>query len=128
MPIDVGWLYEGRVIKIHQHGKITSGQIVTSAERSAELIRQGQAPVHVILNGQDTEGTPDIALGDLRKLIPTVVEGSGLMVIIQSRVMDRFFASLSMQIAGVRYKFATDEDAALELLLEYDPTLNGVIR
>jgi hypothetical protein len=33
-----------------------------------------------------------------------------------------------MQLAGVRYKFAKDEQEALQLLIEYDPTLNDIVR
>lgn len=128
MPVDIHWLYENRVIKLNEYGKVTSSQIVAAIEKSVEMTLQGQAPVHMIIDGREIEGTPDMALGDLRKLIPPAVEGAGLMVVIQNRVLDRFFTSISMQISGVRYKFAQDEPAALALLLEYDPTLNGVIR
>jgi hypothetical protein len=128
MPVDVDWLYKNRVIKVRHYGKVTSAQLVASIERSAELTRQGEAPVHTIVDGRDVEGSPDVALGDLRKLIPTVPENAGLMVVIQHRVMDRFFTSLGMQIAGARYKFAPDEETALTMLLEHDPTLHSVVK
>jgi hypothetical protein len=128
MPVDVNWLYENRVIKVRHYGKVTSAQLVASIEKSVELTRQGQWPVHTLVDGRDVEGAPDVALGDLRKLIPTVTEGSGLMVVIQPRVRDRFFTSLGMQIAGARYKFAEDMESALMMLLEHDPTLNDTIR
>ena len=128
MPVDVGWMYEKRVIKVRHYGKVTSAQLVASIARSAELTRQGEPPVHTIVDGREVEGSPDVALGDLRKLIPTVVEGTGLMVVLQHRVVDRFFTSLGMQIAGARYKFAPDEETALMMLLEHDPTLNSVVK
>lgn len=128
MPVDVGWLYENRVIKIRQHGRVTSAQIAAALERSRELILQGTPPVHIISDGSEVEGNIEVALGDLRQIIPKAIEGSGLIVGIHPRVLDRFMSSLGMQIAGVRYKFAKDQREALEALLEYDPTLNDVVR
>ena len=128
MPVDVDWLYKNRVIKVRHYGKVTSAQLVASIAKSTELTRQGEAPVHTIVDGRDVEGSPDVALGDLRKLIPTVPDSAGLMVVIQHRVVDRFFTSLGMQIAGARYKFAQDEEAALRILLEHDPTLHNVLK
>lgn len=128
MPVDVGWLYENRIIKLRQYGKVTSQQLVEAIEQSRQMIRQGKAPVHTISDGTGVDGNMDFALADLKKMIPTAVEGAGLMVSIQNRAMDRFFASVGMQLAGVRYKFAKDEQEALQMLIEYDPTLNDIVR
>ena len=128
MPVDVGWLYEKRVIKVRHYGKVTAAQLVASIERTSELTHQGQAPVHSIIDSRDSEGSPDVGLSDLRKLVPTVPEGSGMMVVIQNGAMARFLTALGMQIAGARYKFASDEEAALQALLEVDPTLHNVVK
>lgn len=128
MPIDVGWLYEDRVIKLRQYGKVTTQQLADAIEVSRRMIQQGKAPVHTISDGTGMDGGLDFSLADLKKIIPTVIEGAGLMVAIQDRSLDRFFAALGMQIAGVRYKFAKDEQEALRLLLDYDPTLGDIIR
>ncbi len=128
MPVDVSWLYENRVIKIRQYGHVTSGQISAALDRSRELIYQGQPPVHIVTNSTDVEGNIEVALKDLRQMIPKAIDGAGLIVGIHPRALDRFMASLGMQIAGVRYKFAQNEQEALEALLEYDPTLNSLIK
>ena len=128
MPVDVSWLYEDHIIKLRQYGKVTSQQLVEAIELSRQMIRQGKPPVHTISDGTGVEGNLDFALADLKNIIPTAVEGAGLMVSIQSRALERFFAAVGMQLAGVRYKFAKDETHALQILLEYDPTLNDVIK
>jgi hypothetical protein len=128
MPVDVGWLYENRVIMIRQHGRVTSAHIAAALDRSRELINQGTPPVHIITDSTDVDGNIEVALGDLRQMIPKAIEGSGLVVGIHPRALDRFMSSLGMQIAGVRYKFAKNEQEALETLLEYDPTLNDFVR
>ncbi len=128
MPVDVSWLYENRVIRVHHYGRVTSAQLIASIDESARLTRLGHPPVHAIIDSLEVDGKPDVALGDLRKLIPALAEGTGLMVVLQQRVMDRFMTSLGMQIAGARYKFAADEKAALEMLIDHDPTLRDVIR
>lgn len=128
MPIDVGWLYENRVIKTRHYGRVTSQELIESMAKSQELTRQGQAPVHTIVDGRDIGGNIEISLADLRKIVPKVVEGTGMMVSIQPRALDRFFTSLGMQIAGARYKFAPDEQAALQILIEHDPSLRDIVK
>lgn len=128
MPVEVSWMYSNRVIKVHQYGKVSSHQIVDAIAEAREMMKQGIAPVHTIVDGLDVEGKPDVALGDMRKLIPTIHETTGWMIVMQNRTMDRFFTSVGMQIAGIRYKFAPDEKSALKILLECDPTLIDVIR
>lgn len=128
MAVDVNWLYENRIIMIRQYGKVTSAQISAALERSRELIYQGHAPVHIITNSTDVEGNVDVELKDLRQIIPKAIDGAGLIIGIHPRALDRFMSSLAMQIAGVRYKFAQSEQEAIDVLLEYDPTLNDIIR
>jgi hypothetical protein len=128
MPVDVGWLYEKRVLKVRHYGKVTAAQLIASMERTSEMTRQGHPPVHSIIDSRDSEGSPDVGLADLRNLVPTVPEGSGMMVVIQNGAMARFLTALGMQIAGARYKFASDEEAALQTLLEIDPTLRNVVK
>jgi hypothetical protein len=127
MPIDVSWLYQKRIIKIRHQGRITSQQLIASFAESEKLTSQGIAPVHTIIDGREVDGTIEFSLGDLRKMIPKVSEGSGLVISIQPRALDRFFTSLGMQLAGAHYKFAPDEQTALQMLLEYDPSLQNII-
>ena len=128
MPIDVGWLYEKRIIKTGHYGRITAQQLINSMAKSQEMTLQGDPPVHTIVDGRDVDGTVEFSLADLRKMVPKVVEGAGMMISIQPRVLDRFFTSLGMQLAGARYKFAPDEETALQMLLEIDPTLRDVVK
>lgn len=128
MPVDVGWLYEKRIIKTRHYGRVTAQQLIASMAKSQELTLQGDPPVHTIVDGRDVDGTVEISLGELRKMIPKVVEGAGMMISIQPRALDRFFTSLGMQIAGARYKFAPDEESALQMLLEFDPTLRDIVK
>ena len=128
MPVDVSWLYEKRILKVRHYGKVTSEQLVASMTQSQAMTLEGKPPVHTIVDGREVDGTIDFSLGDLRKMIPKVVEGSGMMISIQPRTLDRFFTSLGMQLAGARYKFAPDEQAALQMLIEYDPTLQNIVK
>jgi hypothetical protein len=128
MPIDVSWLYENRIIMMRHYGKVTSQQLIDSIEISDHMIRQGKPPVHTITDGTGVEGNMELALADLKNMIPKAVKGAGLMVVIQQGAINRFFSSLGMQLAGVRYSFAKDKQEALRLLIEYDPTLNDIVR
>lgn len=128
MPIEIDWLYPRRIIKIYEYGRVTSQQVAYSVTKSQEMTLQGDPPVHIIVDGREVDGTIEFALGDLKKLIPKTLEGSGMMISIQPRALDRFFTSLGMQIAGARYKFAPDVEAALKLLLDFDPTLQNIVK
>lgn len=56
------------------------------------------------------------------------VEGTGWTVAMQPRVLDRFFASLGMQLAGARYHYVDNQEEGMAFLLEQDPTLLDVMR
>ncbi len=127
MPIEMSWLYETRVIKIRHYGKVTSQQLIASFAEIDPMVAEGVRPVHVFVDSSAVEGRPEIALADLRHIIPQVVDGLGWMVVVQPRAFERFFTSLGMQIAGAKYKFAADQTEALKFLVEQDPTLRGVI-
>jgi hypothetical protein len=127
MPVDVSWLYENRVIMMRNYGKVTSQQVVAAMEKSNQMIRQGKSPVHIITDGTGVEGSIEVALADLKNMIPKAIEGTGLIVSIQHGAMSRFVAAVGMQLAGVRYKFVNDEQEALRVLIEYDPTLKDIV-
>lgn len=128
MPVEVSWLYPKRVIKIRHYGKITSEQLVHSIAEAVRLTEEGDKPVHTFLDSSGVEGKPELSISDLRHLIPRVIEGTGWTVAVQPRVLDRFFASLGMQLAGARYRYVNNEKEAMAFLLEQDPTLLDVIR
>ena len=128
MPVEVSWLYPKRVIHIRHYGKVTSEQLVISIAESIRLAEEGDKPVHTFLDSTDVEGKPEISIGDLKNLIPRVVEGAGWTVAVQPRVLDRFFASLGMQLAGARYRYVNSQEEGMAFLLEQDPTLLDVIR
>ena len=128
MPAEVSWLYPKRVIKIRHYGKITSEQIVTSITETFKLTAEGDKPVHTFLDSTGVEGKPEFSIGDLKNMVPKVIEGAGWTVALQPRVLDRFFSALGMQIAGARYHFVNNQEEAIAFLLEQDPTLHDVIR
>lgn len=128
MPVEVSWLYPNRVIKVRHYGKITSEQLVVSIAESVRLTEEGDKPVHTFLDSTDVEGKPEFAIGDLKNLIPRSVEGAGWTVAVQPRVLDRFFASIGMQLAGARYRYVDNQEQGIAFLLEQDPTLLDVMR
>lgn len=126
MPVTTTWMYDKRVIVQKQIGTVTAKQMTEAIEDLRNMIREGDAPVHVFIDASQQSGQPDIGLGDLKTLVPKVIEGSGWMVVIQPSTLQRFFTSLGMQLAGAKYKFVKDEQEAINFLVEQDPTLNGL--
>lgn len=128
MPVNVGWLYEKRVIKIHQHGKVTSQELVAAIAQQMSNIAEGIQPVHTFVDARDVEGNPEISISDLKKLVPRLEAGTGWMVVVQPHILYRFLTSWGFQIAGAKYKFVTSQEEGMRFLLEQDPTLLDVIR
>jgi hypothetical protein len=128
MPAEVSWLYPKRVIMVRHYGKVTAAQLIESIAESLRLTEVGDKPVHTFLDSTGVEGKPEVSIGDLKDLIPKAIEGTGWTVAVQPRVLDRFFASLGMQIAGARYRFVNNQEEAMNFLIEQDPTLLDVIR
>jgi hypothetical protein len=128
MPIEVSWLYEKRVIRLYHYGLVTSEELVKSIADVSRMTEEGDSPVHTFLDSRGMEGKADIALGDLRKMIPRTNPRAGWTVAVQPRALDRFLSSLGMQISGTKYKFFPNEEDAMAFLLEHDPTLHDVIR
>jgi hypothetical protein len=127
MPIQMTWLYDRRIVSIRHYGKVTSQELIASFIDLEPMVAAGIRPVHVYVNSSETEGRPEVALGDLRRIVPKVLDGLGWMVVVQPRTFERFFTSLGMQISGAKYKFVADETAAMQFLMEHDPTLQDVI-
>lgn len=128
MPVETTWLYGRRVLKMRHYGKITSEQLIASIDEMQAMVKQGVPPVHIYVDASAGEGRPEIALGDLKSIVPPVIDEVGWMVVVQPHALQRFFTSLGMQISGAKYKFVKDEREAMHYLLEQDPTLNDVIR
>jgi hypothetical protein len=128
MPAEVSWLYPKRVIMVRHYGKVTAAQLIESIAESLRLTEEGDKPVHTFLDSTGVEGKPEVSIGDLKDLIPKAIEGTGWTVAVQPRVLDRFFSSLGMQIAGARYRFVNNQEEAMNFLIEQDPTLLDVIR
>ena len=128
MPVEVSWLYPKRVIQIRHYGKITSEALVASIAESRRMTEEGDKPVHTFLDTSEVEGNSEISIGDLKRLVPQVLDGTGWTVAVQPRIIDRFFSSLGMQLAGTRYRYVKSQEEGVAFLLEQDPTLLDVIR
>ncbi|MBK8135006.1 MAG: hypothetical protein KA401_02745 [Anaerolineae bacterium] len=128
MPIETTWLHGKRVIKMRHSGKVSVEQLVASITDLQAMALSGVRPVHLFIDASDAEGRPEVALGDLKSLVPPTIEAIGWTVVVQPHAIQRFFTALGMQISGAKYKFVKNEQEAMNHLLEQDPTLIGVIR
>lgn len=128
MPVDVTWMYGNRVILTVHHGRVSSQELIESIDETRRLVAEGQVPVHNLVDSSLAEGRIEMDIADLRRIVPRAAEGTGWMVIIQPRTLERFFTALGMQLSGAKYRFFPDRQAAIDFLLEQDPTLHDVIR
>jgi len=122
MPYIMSWLVEKRVIYTRNYGFLTKEEISIQDQEQQSFIQQSENLVHIITDG--TEMTrADVSLRDLQKMQFVDVANLGWAIYISPSKMNRFFASVIMQLSKKRGRqFATLEEG-LTFLQDMDDTL-----
>jgi len=122
MPFKVSWLVEKRVIFSQTSGYLTTDDLITHNSVMEEYARVGENLVHIISDSTDVTGM-NVGLRDLQKIRFPALPNLGWAISISPKPMERFFASVMMQLTNKRGRqFATLEEA-LRFLQEIDETL-----
>lgn len=126
MPVEVGWRAGKRLLGVRYYGKVVADDVRGVTKQIGELLKEGIAPVHLIIDASGVTGV-GIGLGDLRSLSTPNFAEIGWMAIIAPNPMYRFFISIGVQFSRGQYKFVNSIDAAEQFLLEQDATLGAVL-
>jgi len=124
MALQINWQVEGRVIHEKFRGKMSSQTIHEHEAALAHYLKQGQAPnMHLLVDFSELDDLPPLyALQHNRwaqhpRLGHVVVYGL-------NNKPTQWMAKLILSFAGVRHRFARDEQDAIAKLQAMDVTLS----
>ncbi len=122
MPYEISWLVDKRVIFSQTSGFLIGDDFTALNAAMEEYARMGENLIHIISDSTEVTGM-DLGLRDLQKIRFPDLPNMGWAISISPRQMERFFASVLMQLTNKRGRqFATLEEA-LRFLQEIDDTL-----
>lgn len=127
MPHTVSWLVDDRVLMTQFQGVITSAELATFIEEVLELARRGTPMVHHISDSVALERV-EFSLSTARAVLKgrQLVKELGWQIDINRNPINKMFAGIISQFAGVRTRtFPTMREAFL-FLSKTDPTLSYV--
>ena len=124
MTATVSWYTEGRIVIAKLAGILASDEIEPLNQTVAQYVREGQAPVHLIVDALELDKFPV----ELRKFGSTRLymrepNMGKIAVLTHQSVIVRFFASVVSQAAHIELKMFDTLDAGLAFLKRVDGTL-----
>lgn len=120
------WLLEGRIIRQHAYGVVTIDDIRDSNATVIKLLREGEAPVHVLVDSLDIHHT-EFNVKLLTEATSFFKEPTlGCVVYITTDRMVGFLQSIASQLGRAEYRIVKTREEALDTLKRIDLTLNDV--
>ncbi|MFN8528269.1 MAG: hypothetical protein U0670_06635 [Anaerolineae bacterium] len=121
------WVIEKRVILTRLSGAFNREDSIAGIRRVGEMMQQGEAPVHLIM---DMRGTTNFTT-NFREIIPEIMQFRQQMtkswtVMITEAKLIRFFGTLVANTLRGRFQIATSVEDALTLLLTVDTSLRAL--
>ena len=126
MSFMVSWYtgYEGRIILHSIEGQVTLDDIHIASMHTAQLIREGQPPVHLVADVRHKQYTPlragQIALAAVHFREPQL----GWQVVIGASAFVANMSGIIAVLGRVRLRSVESHAEALSFLVGKDPTLD----
>lgn len=123
MPYHFEWTTPGRVFLSRIEGNIQPEQINDITLQSRDMLLEGQAPVHLII---DTTGLSNIpfTLSNLSLWTANIPKGRmGWMIVVKPSKMASFALSIVSKTLNVKVKTAESVNEAINILHKVDQTL-----
>lgn len=127
MPHTVSWLVDDRVLMTQFQGVITGAELGTFIEEVLTLARTGTPMVHHISDSMALERV-EFSLGTARNLLKgrQLVSELGWQIDINRNPINKMFAGIISQFAGVRTRTVPTMADAFQFLGQNDMTLAHV--
>jgi len=127
MPHTLSWLVDDRVLMTRFHGVITSGELGTFIEEVLTRARTGTPMVHHISDSVALERV-EFSLSTARTLLKgrQLVNELGWQIDINRNPINKMFAGIISQFAGVRTRTFPTLQEAFRFLSANDTTLSHV--
>jgi hypothetical protein len=127
MASQIRWLVDKRIIYMSTSGTVTMDDVRSCNLAIMEMLEVGTPFIHVISDSTDMQKN-EIGLGDLVTMIKTVPSSPkmGWSIYVSKNKLDRFFASVTMQLSKTRNREFDSVEKALAFLMENDDTLSDI--
>lgn len=124
MPHEIQWLVEQRVILCTFHGTIHAEELEQFITEVRSMARTGIPLVHLITDSLDLQKL-EISLAAMKNLAQAAKMAGelGWIVDINRNPINRMFAGLSAQFAGVRFRTFLQRDEGVNFLKTNDHSL-----
>lgn len=119
----IGWVIHGRVFMIQPAGDLNLETIRVISNTAVELVRTGNAPVHLIADTRRIQNFPK-SMGGVRKVLGIMREpGLSSIFALTNNYFINLIASTIASINSVRYTSYHNEQSLLIALKNFDPSL-----
>lgn len=129
MPYSLSWHTPNIIICVKITGKFFEEEMFAYPEHIRdEYLSVGEAPVHLIIDISDIEEYPR-NISAIQKAVNIFRSYSSIdwiLLVGFNNPLTRFIANSNLQIFGMRFRFASTMDQALEILGKVDIRLSGV--
>jgi hypothetical protein len=124
MPYQTSWYLNQRVVMTRVSGEYRLEELQDCIRTALELIRQGQAPVHHIVDLREISNYP----GTVREFIQEirVVNAEprlGWTIMLTNNQLARFFGAIASKVGNQPFSAVPDLSAANKTLLKIEPGL-----
>lgn len=123
MPYEFGWLVPNRVMQVKMLGGVTLEDLDGVDRETRIAVASGQSPVHCIVNMLDVTAMPNNLKVITRQFRQTPHTNAGITIIVHKNPLYSFFGAVIGQLNGVATHSAPSDEAAVEKLQRFDPTL-----
>ncbi|MBZ0290092.1 MAG: hypothetical protein K8I30_20880 [Anaerolineae bacterium] len=127
MAYQLSWYVDKRVLLGSFDGVVTPNDLIEVNSAATEMVRQGNPPVHDIIDALALERVPfDLKL--LNRSIQMFKEPNlGWVVVIARNPLFGFFGTILSQAAGKHVRVVSTWDEALQTLIRADASLSDLI-
>ncbi|MEO8607599.1 MAG: hypothetical protein ABI690_06945 [Chloroflexota bacterium] len=130
MPYEVSWYRQDRVIYMQLKEAVSIQDLAAATEFAMNAVREGIAPVHLIVDIQAVKSIPSNVL-EIKKSIPTLTKEqrdlTGWIVLIGMNPLINTFVSVITQLLGTKYRNFKYQKLALQFIAQQDETLADLV-
>ncbi|HEX2621269.1 MAG TPA: hypothetical protein VHL11_14020 [Phototrophicaceae bacterium] len=126
MPYKIDWHVENRIIQCEVYGEFTLEEVRELSQAITERIRQGQAPVHVVVDPTQVEKYP-LNIAAIKAVVQKPEPNAGWILLISTNTVIRFIMTMVVQMSGAHFRMSPDLKQALMLLQRVDGTLGELV-
>jgi hypothetical protein len=127
MPYELKWQLEGRIIDLHLKGILTTTEGHDASLAITEYIREGEAPVHLIVTMRELLHSPSGIQTNLRITAYLKEPKLGYLITIGGTPFIMVMLQMLRQFINFKSQSVENFADAMSFLREHDPSLEALI-